>query len=113
MGQYFYIVNLDKKEYLHPHKMGSGLKFWEILATQLPQAVVYLLRQSSDSSSAGPIGDNAGRWAGDRITVVGDYDDSGIYSDVDNYEDISLLIREEIEELGEVISFGRRWDKHE
>jgi len=30
MGQYFLILNLDKKEYLHPHKLGSGYKLWEI-----------------------------------------------------------------------------------
>jgi len=30
MGQYYFIVNLDKKEYLHPHKLGDGLKLREI-----------------------------------------------------------------------------------
>ena len=25
MGQYYLIVNLDKKQFLHPHKCGDGL----------------------------------------------------------------------------------------
>ena len=29
MGQYHYTVNLDKKEYLVPHKLGDGLKLLE------------------------------------------------------------------------------------
>jgi hypothetical protein len=29
MGQYYFIVNLDKREFLHPHKFGEGLKLME------------------------------------------------------------------------------------
>lgn len=29
MGQYHYVVNLDKREYLHPHDLGDGLKLME------------------------------------------------------------------------------------
>jgi len=29
MGQYYYIVNIDKHEYLHPHKFDDGLKLLE------------------------------------------------------------------------------------
>jgi hypothetical protein len=29
MGQYYLIVNLDKKQFLHPHKCGDGLKLLE------------------------------------------------------------------------------------
>ncbi len=29
MGQYYYIVNIDKHEYLHPHKFNDGLKLLE------------------------------------------------------------------------------------
>ncbi len=30
MGQYFQVVNLDKKEKLHPHAFGDGLKLMEM-----------------------------------------------------------------------------------
>lgn len=26
MGQYYYVVNVTKKQYLHPHKFGEGIK---------------------------------------------------------------------------------------
>lgn len=29
MGQYHYVVNLDKKQYLRPHRFGDGLKLLE------------------------------------------------------------------------------------
>lgn len=32
MGQYWKVVNLDKKEYVNPHDLGTGLKLWEQLA---------------------------------------------------------------------------------
>jgi len=32
MGQYWMVVNLDKKEFVDPSKLGSGLKLWEQLA---------------------------------------------------------------------------------
>jgi len=33
MGQYWVVVNLDKKEFINPSKLGTGLKLWEQLAT--------------------------------------------------------------------------------
>lgn len=29
MGQYYYVINVTKKEYLHPHKFFDGLKLLE------------------------------------------------------------------------------------
>ena len=29
MGQYYKIVNLDKKQFLYPHKFGDGMKLRE------------------------------------------------------------------------------------
>ena len=82
MGQYFVIVNLDKKEYLDPHKMGSGMKLYEITGSNLSRVLPYLLRQST-GLGGGDIYEpdrckNAGIWAGDRIIVIGDYDEDGI-----------------------------------
>lgn len=33
MGQYWMVVNLDKQEFLSPHRLGTGLKLWEQLAS--------------------------------------------------------------------------------
>jgi len=89
MGQYWKPVNLDKKEYVNPHKLGAGLKLWEQLANApgVGAALIVLTaamperRGGGDlalSSGADPAYDEIaartiGRWAGDRIAIVGDY----------------------------------------
>ena len=77
MGQYWIPVNITKREYIDPHKFGVGLKLWEqvgvahgtttamfILTAAMPEP-----RGGGDFESHPAIG----RWAGDRIAVVGDY----------------------------------------
>lgn len=109
MGQYHLTVNLDKREYLHPHKLGDGLKLWEQLnsASGTGEALLLLLACSNGRGGGdicadeyrrveGPEGvtleriipegkadlaalieEYIGRWAGDRIAVVGDYAEGG------------------------------------
>lgn len=98
MGQYFYIVNLDKCEYLDPLNLRAGMKLWEICANSCLNVLGFLLRQSSETGG----GDirkeytNAGRWANDRIVVVGDYDESDIFNIAGNdYKEISQEIKNE------------------
>jgi len=103
MGQYWKVVNLDKHEYIMPHKLGSGLKLWEQLANSpgTGEALIVLCAampeargggdfdldanwhgpERKDMSREGPIVPEyqeiarrtIGRWAGDRIALVGDY----------------------------------------
>ena len=78
MGQYWLPVNLDKKEYIHPHELGSGLKLWEIIANNSPgvgAALVVLTAAQGEGSGGGDLedADVIGRWRGDRIAIVGDY----------------------------------------
>jgi len=85
MGQYHYVVNLTKKEFLHPHKLGDGLKLWEQLnSTGGTMAALFLLLACSNGRGGGDIrpqdpelqaivDEMVGRWAGDEIAVVGDY----------------------------------------
>jgi hypothetical protein len=83
MGQYWYPVNLSKREFVHPHRLGCGLKLWEqvnggdggtgsaliVLCAAMPEprGGGDLDRESKDAREV------IGRWAGDRIALVGDY----------------------------------------
>ena len=88
MGQYWKLVNLDKREYVHPHELGSGLKLWEQLANHpgTGAALIILCAAMPEARGGGDFhmetGDpeydeiakrTIGRWAGDRIALVGDY----------------------------------------
>lgn len=102
MGQYWYPVNLDRREFVNPHKLGAGLKLGEQLDTHVGSALIVLtaaLREHRgggdfdyDTNYYGPERTEAhpsgapvnveynviakrtiGRWAGDRIAIVGDY----------------------------------------
>lgn len=99
MGQMYFIVNLDLGEYLDPLNLDCGEKLLEIAANPCLNVLALLLRQSSETGG----GDihkpylSAGRWAGDRIAIIGSYDKSGIFEKCSNglYEEISDEIREE------------------
>ena len=78
MGQYHVTVNLDKKEFLMPHKLGVGLKLLEQLhSSESIQEALFILLACSNGRGGGDLHDDQnhmiGRWAGDRIAVVGDY----------------------------------------
>lgn len=122
MGQYWLVVNLDKKEFIDPHKLGAGLKLWEQLANHpgTGAALIVLLAAEREQRGGGDLDIDVnwhgperefpkhnitpgpmpegyilfdkdthevkestlypdiarrtiGRWAGDRIAIVGDY----------------------------------------
>lgn len=79
MGQYYYIVNLDKRQFLHPHKFGDGLKLLEFSCSQggTLAALAILLADGNGRGGGDLHSDNKiiGSWAGDRIVVAGDYAD--------------------------------------
>lgn len=85
MGQYHKTVNLDKKEFIHPHKLASGLKLWEQLANSNGpgQALIVLLahpdhRGGGDFNADSELAQKTiGRWRGDRIAIIGDYAEEG------------------------------------
>jgi len=78
MGQYHLTVNLDRKEFLMPHKLGVGLKLREQtgFGNSIPDAL-FMLLAASNGYGSGDFQDNQnhiiGRWAGDRVAVIGDY----------------------------------------
>lgn len=85
------VVNLDKEEFIHPHRLGSGLKMWEIAANGIPSLLTYLLGHSTGRGGGDPRGELAesewGRWAGDRIVITGDYDEDSREEDGRNLYD--------------------------
>jgi hypothetical protein len=104
MGQYFIVVNEDKREWIHPHRFGDGMKFWEFCGSSygLLAGLAVLLRKSSEGGGGDWAGYSAppgafsrhpvvGSWAGDRVSIVGDYDKGTLYADaMDSYRDVSF-----------------------
>lgn len=103
MGQYYLIVNLDKKQYLHPNRCGDGLKLLEFgcSANGTLTALAVLLADGNGRGGGDLHSDHAaiGSWAGDRIVIAGDYADEGKFTGdpqrnlyrvaTEDYEDVS------------------------
>ena len=72
MGQYYVIANVDKKEFLHPHRYDNGMKLmeWSYENNYLVNTMLNLMKN---------------KWKGDRVYVVGDYADMDVYSDIDEH----------------------------
>ncbi len=81
MGQYHYVVNLDKRQFLMPHRFGDGLKLLEFASSSYGTlaALALVLAASTDGGQGRGGGDPhephplIGSWAGDRLAIVGDY----------------------------------------
>jgi hypothetical protein len=87
VGQYYKIVNLTKREFLHPHKFGDGLKLMEFGSSPqgTMQALAVLLATSNGQGGGDLRTEDTvipGRWAGDQIAIVGDYDASERYGGI-------------------------------
>jgi len=99
MGQYFKIINLDKLEYIQ-----DSMKFWELIASEADTKMLGLLLRQSNEGGGGDYHfgtyeideakeeDWIGRWAGDRIAIIGDYDKSGLYQQ--DMHDITQIIKQ-------------------
>lgn len=81
MGQYYMLGNLDKKEYLHPHRFGDGLKLLEFgssgSGTMNGLAILLAVGNGRGGGDLHTETENGivGSWAGDRIVIMGDYAD--------------------------------------
>jgi hypothetical protein len=126
MGQYHYTVNLDKKEFINPHKLGDGLKLLE-QAGYAPGGTndgLHLLLAVSSGRGGGDFTTDSpliGSWGGDHIAVVGDYAEDGDLSSEHKaagicsmcsdgiYRDITDELREVMSTEYEVIYYGSGW----
>ena len=127
MGQYHLLVNVDKREYLDTSSIALGSKQWEHtgdyrypLVGSLADAM-YILTMTSPGRGGGdlPTTDISGRWAGDRVMIVGDYTEdedlpanfmaSQLYSLAhDAYTEIGDLVREAFTTI-----YGIEWETEE
>lgn len=96
MGQYYTIINLTKKEYISPHALNDGAKLLELNNTLTGLAVLLANSNGRGGGDLNVHGDYntktrkwsyteeqkeklakvqavAGRWAGDKIVIQGDY----------------------------------------
>ncbi|MDB6121735.1 MAG: hypothetical protein JWQ71_728 [Pedosphaera sp.] len=70
MGIEYIIINLDKKEFLDFDQLGFGTKIGAMTFGLIPSFMSWLLINPEGYGSNPP--DMLGRWAGDRIEIVGD-----------------------------------------
>lgn len=107
MGQYFILVNLDKKEFISSWDIDGLAKFFEWCANKQAGVIPFLLRQSTDRGG-GDINEEyklAGHWAGDRITLVGDYGESKLYDEaIGCFKNISQELVKEFNDFIQVES---------
>jgi hypothetical protein len=105
MGQYFKAVNLDKREMVCPWCMNGGAKLWEWAANTQGSIFTLLLRKSDEGGGGDfygyhngcdeggpircPVNPIAGRWAGDRVCLVGDYDSSKLWDALPQFRNIT------------------------
>jgi hypothetical protein len=76
MGQYHKVYNVDRREYIHAHRIDNGLKLHEQMGHDKSTAsALFLLLANSNGRGGGDAHPHQliGRWAGDRIVVQGDY----------------------------------------
>lgn len=91
MGQYHRLMNLDKKELVDPYYLGLGSKQYEHTGCEASLSdAMYLLTMLSPERGGGdwPKTPASGRWAGDRVVIVGDYTEN---ADLPSYDDACLL----------------------
>jgi len=78
MGQYFKCINLDKHIWFQPE---FGIKLWEWTANLDKSGLITALLMD--------------RWAGDRLVLLGDYDESkefkGLYEEISNHENWNII----------------------
>jgi hypothetical protein len=102
-------VNVTKKEVVRPWDIGGVAKLWEWCVNRQAGIFPYLLRTSSGWGGGDIQREKspqfAGRWAGDEVYLIGDYDESGLYEIADSqYRNISQELTEEYNEFVQLAS---------
>jgi hypothetical protein len=96
MGEYYIVANPDKRQYLNSNSLGGmSVKLSGVMASPLPQILVWLLAESAPISGGWGMG---GTWAGDRIVVAGDEGPSaGVFEQAHaDFRDITVEALEDL-----------------
>lgn len=123
MGQYHVTTNLSKKEFVHPHALGDGLKLIEQAGSGpggIGSALILLLAASNgygggDFCTADPNG-VVGRWAGDQIAIVGDHaepEDLAPEHEAEIVYDLCSTAEEVSEQAIHLADYAKRSSQHE
>lgn len=109
MGQYHIAYNLDKKEFIHAHRIDNGLKLMEQVGfDKSTSSALFLLLANSNGRGGGDArGDSTGligSWAGDRVVIQGDYaepSDKGYIpeAEIESYTDISANVKQMLDSV--------------
>lgn len=102
MGQYHKVFNVDKKEFIHAHRIDNGLKLMEQVGfDKSASTALFLLLANSNGRGGGDAKDHSmvGRWAGDRVVIQGDYAEAGDQGyisneEIDAFADISSQVKD-------------------
>ena len=122
MGQYHVLANLDKKEVVTPHGLGMGLKQWEHIGGTASLAdAQYILTMTSPNRGGGDLPETgiSGRWAGDRVVVLGDYttdadlpnvpNAGSLWGETDKWVDITDFVATAFEAVFSIKITGEGW----
>ena len=106
MGQYHILVNLDNYEYVHPTTLSGGCKQYEhtLYKGDLAHAM-YLLTMTSPYRGGGdwPATSVSGRWAGDRVVILGDYTEDSDLPEIPNASKLYSYVQEKGLDIGDEV----------
>lgn len=99
MGQYFKVVNLDKRQYFSPGIFNGAVKIRVATEGIYSYVLARLLVLNEDETN------EIGGWAGDRIAIVGDESGRNFFGlinveDQEKYVLLNNLVIEEFENIG-------------
>ncbi len=115
MGQYYVVINLDKKEFLNTYTFNDGAKLLEFGCSSegTMTALAVLLsdgngRGGGDLHSEDPI---IGSWAGDRVVISGDYADEEKFIEKDQVMKYLMLIDSKRDEPPNLQAYAKKFFK--